>query len=322
MSGKCKVCLKSIVARHSKIECNECKFCFHGGCVNLSADDVTFITSQGEVWRCDPCSKERRRSMRAESELSKNDPKLTDVIALLQEMRAENKEQIKVLEADLGKSVETCHEKIDELTNIIQKQNEALKVFEDKYSKTLQENVKLKKIINELEIRVDEMEQYSRSNTLEINGIVEQEHENVLEVVKAVGNGLGCLITDEMVDACHRVGQRGREKPRGIVVKFTRRSVKEDLLHKRRVKRNFNTKDIGITDRLAEVIYIGESLTQQRRRIFNAARALKKDKGFQFLWIRNGRILLRTEEGAKVTVLSSLEQVEALRDQAQVSAAS
>lgn len=314
MSAKCKFCSKQITTRQSKVECCECKLYFHGSCVNLTAEDVSFYTTQDEVWRCDPCQKERRKSMRAESELSKMDPKLTDVIALLQEMRTESKDQMKLLENDLGKSVETCHEKIDELTKIIHSQNEALKAFEEKYKMTLQENKQLKNKVNELEVRLDDMEQYSRSNTLEINGIIEKENENVLDVVKAVGNSLGCPISEEMVDACHRVGQKGQEKPRGIVVKFTRRTVKEDLMQKRRVKRNLNTKDIGITDRPADVIYISESLTQQRRKIFNSARALKREKGFQFLWIRNGKILLRTEEGARVTVLTSLEQVEKLRN--------
>lgn len=67
---------------------------------------------------------ERRRSMQAESELTKSiayravsvfiaksDPKLTDVFARLQEMRLENKEKIKRLETDLAKCVETCTEK-------------------------------------------------------------------------------------------------------------------------------------------------------------------------------------------------------------------
>lgn len=314
MSGKCKCCLKNITSKQTKIECNGCKSWFHGGCVDLSAEDISYYSSENEVWRCITCTKERRRSMQAESELAKSDPKLTDVIALLQEMRLENKEQIKRLETDLGKSVETCHEKIDEIKNTLQSQNKTLKAFEEKYSEILQGNIRLQKKVNELEARLDDAEQYSRSNMMEINGIFERENEEVIDVVKAVGNYLNCPITDEMVDICHRVGQKGRERPRGIIVKFTRRTIKEDLLKKRRIKRNFNTKDIGITDRPAEVIYMNDSLTQRRRKILNEARAVKKEKGFQFLWVRNGNILLRTHEGARVTALTSLEQVMALRN--------
>lgn len=313
MSGKCKSCSKAIKTNQLKIECNECKYLFHGSCVNLKSEDIASYSGASEVWRCDPCTKKRRTSMKTDSLLSKSDPKLSDVIALLQEMRTENKEQIRLLESELGKSVDSCHDKIDELTISIEKQNETLKAFEEKYSVTLQENKALKKKVIDLETRIDDMEQYSRSNMLEINGIEEKEHENVMDIVKSVGQSLGCPITDEMVDACHRLGQKGQGRPRGIVVKFTRRSVKEDLLNKRRVKRNFNTKDIGISDRPADVIYINENLTQQRRKIFNAARTLKKENGFQFLWIRNGKVLLRTEEGANVTVLTSMDQVEALR---------
>lgn len=229
-------------------------------------------------------------------------------------MRAESREQIKLLETDIGKSVDLCHEKIEDLTKTIKKQNENLKALEEKYSKSLEENKNLQKRVSELEIRLDDLDQYSRSNTLEINGIPETANENVLEIVKTMGRSLDYQITDDMVDACHRLGQKLQDRPRGIIVKFTRRTVKEQLLEKRRIKRNFNTKDIGFTDKPADVIYISESLTLRRRKLFNAARALKKEKGFQFLWVRNGKILLRTQEGAKVILVTSMEQIATLQE--------
>lgn len=77
--------------------------------------------------------------------------------------------------------------------------------------------------------------------------------------------------------------------------------------------RDFSTTDINLTAKPAEPIYINESLSYSRRQLFNAARELKKEKKFKFLWVRNGRILLRAEEGAKAIVITTMDQIADLR---------
>lgn len=95
-------------------------------------------------------------------------------------------------------------------------------------------------------------------------------------------------------------------------MKFTRRTTKEEMLHKRKVKRNFNTDDLGFRNRQADVVYINESLLQNRRRILNAARTLKREKGYTFVWVRNGRIFLRKNEGDPMIVVTTMEQIQRL----------
>lgn len=55
----------------------------------------------------------------------------------------------------------------------------------------------------------------------------------MFDVVKVIGQGLGVNITEEMVDACHRMGSKQEGKNRAKTVKFTRRNVKEDIITKR-----------------------------------------------------------------------------------------
>lgn len=253
--------------------------------------------------------------MQVESKLEETQPNINDVINILHEMRKENKEHIRKLETDLGNSVENCHQVIEELKSTVQSQVEILKKYEVKFDNLCEENKRLNARIKELERREDEAEQYSRLNCVEINGIPESNNENVVQLVKSVGNSLGIPISDEMVDVCHRLGNRriGENRPRAIIVKFTRRIVKEELLVKRRVKRNLNTADIGFTDRLADVIYINESLTKCRRELHKEVRLLKKKKGFSYVWVRNGRILVRPTEGAKVIAVTTMDDLERLR---------
>lgn len=316
MSEKCKTCQKVISARQVKVQCTDCLLYFHGSCVKLTKEDVEFMQSDGQIWRCEICGKERRKSMQVESKLDESQPRINDVIKLLNEMRQENKDQIKKLETDLGNSVENCHQTIDELKVTIQTQTESLKKYEKMYDTLFEENRKLHLRVKELERREDESDQYSRINCLEINGIPESENENVLQIIKNVGDSLDIVVAEESVDACHRLGAKrvNDVRPRSIIVKFTRRLVKEEFLKKRRVKRNLNTLDIGFTNRPADVVFINESLTKARREVYKEVRELKKKKGFSFVWVRNGKILVRPTEGARVIPVTTMDDVEKLRD--------
>lgn len=115
-----------------------------------------------------------------------------------------------------------------------------------------------------------------------------------------------------MVDACHRLGSKQEGRKRGIIENFTRRDVKEEVLNKRKIKRNFNTQDLNLKKSPAEVVYISESLSPNRRKILNAARALKKEKGNTFVWVKIGRIFLRKNEGNPVIVVTSMDQIAGL----------
>jgi len=144
------------------------------------------------------------------------------------------------------------------------------------------------------------MEQYSRSNCLEIHGIPEEKTEDVVSVVKEVGKALDMPITDTMIDACHRLGRRPgtNSQPPAIIVKFVRRLDKEEMLRKRRVKRNLSTRHMNLT--MDTPVYINESLSPMRRRLFVMAKEVKKTKNFKYLWVRNGKIFLRRQDNNPV----------------------
>lgn len=312
MSEKCKVCSRGINARHVKVQCKDCQAFFHGSCVNMSEEDVKFLEEQNDLWRCDNCKKTRRASMKLESTIDEARVSNEDLVKILGEMQTESRKQFERLEAELGKSVENCHDHIKELSAKFDEQSKIIKAYEEKFDAIIQENVNLKKKVKTLETQLDDLEQYSRVNCLELNGIPETKNENVCDVIKVVGTALGMQINEDMIDACHRMGTKQEGRKRGIIVKFTRRSVKEEMLQKRKVKRNFNTHDLNFKDTQADVVYINESLSPARRRILNAARALKREKGYTFVWVKNGRIFLRKNEGDPVVVATTLEQITSL----------
>lgn len=57
MSDKCKVCFHNINARNAKAQCTDAKPIFVR--VNMTEDNVEFLQSQSEVWRCNDCKKKK-----------------------------------------------------------------------------------------------------------------------------------------------------------------------------------------------------------------------------------------------------------------------
>lgn len=299
----CSKCLKSLKNVKVKVSCVDCDQCFHAKCVNMSADEVAYISEQEGVWRCNPCSKVRRKSMVLES---KSEVSYDDIFNLVTELRSD----FKRVEESLGGSLNCCHEEIAATRATVDRQREELAAWMKIVEELKTENTMLRNKVSNLETRLDESEQYSRRNTLEIHGVPMEKGENVVTLVKTVGRALDYPVEDGMIDACHRLRTRdGSGNPPGIIVRMVRRLDAEGLLQKRRVKRNLNTHDLGLTSNPAGAVYVNESLAPGRRRLLNAARQLKREKGYTYLWIRGGRILMRKNEGDRVIVLTTMEDL-------------
>lgn len=302
----CGVCIKVITSKVLKLVCNDCSGEFHAACLKMSKADVECITADEMVWRCASCATKRRKSMRLDSSVDEGNVTLDDLMTAIKEIRNSQDS----FERNYNTSSETINTKLDENTKAIKLQSEqyekCMKVMEE----LLSENKQLKEKVKKLEERLEDVEQYSRSNSLEIHGIPVDNNENVLQVVKEVGRALDMDISDTMVDACHRLGNKQNNNPPGIIVKFVRRIDKEEFIRRRRVKRTLSTRHINRPD--DRPIYVNESLTPARRRLLAMARTARNEKNYKFLWVRNGKIYLRKEENAPVKHVTNQEDISKL----------
>lgn len=305
--SECSVCKKSASKTRNAIACSGCRKLCHGTCVNLTREDIDFMTSQDQVWRCPPCSKLHRKSMSGEETEEHAD--FTLVIRMLEEAKTDRKR----MEDEMNKAFEFVHQTVKDQQETLKRQDERLASYLEKMERMTEENLRLRKQVAELEVRLDECEQYSRSNTVEILGLPENKQEDVYTLVEKVCGNLDVIITRNDIDVCHRLGKRqGVDRPAGVIVRFVRREIKQKLLEKRRIKRNFSTANLGY-DGPAEPVYINESLSPGKRKLLAAARAAKKEKNYTFLWVRNGKIFMRKNQGDSVIVIQSMDTVANLK---------
>ena len=117
--------------------------------------------------------------------------------------------------------------------------------------------------IDELYDGLDDLEQYSRKNSLEIVGIPESIRENEGAVLK-IANALNVQVKPEDIDICHRVK---RKKSCPIIVRFVSHKVKSSLYKQRVRLKNVRFADIfpnaTAADRVqANKIFINENLAE------------------------------------------------------------
>lgn len=303
MAADCGKCTKSLKNVKQRVECSDCKALFHCKCVNMSVDDVTYLNEQGQFWRCEVCSVERRKSLRVETMENVN---YEDIYKMFLDLKSKFVE----VEKNLGQSLNSCHDQLIETTASIKSQNEEIVSLRASLDKALSENAMLRNTVSKLETRVEELEQYSRRNAFEVYGIPKTENENVINIVMKVGEALGVPIEETQIDACHRLKAPESGKPPGIIVKMVRRVDTELMLKKKREKKDFSTRHIGMA--VDSPIYVNESLTPGNRRLLGATRAARKAKNYRYLWVRNGKILLRKDDGHEVVVVKSLNDLDRL----------
>lgn len=298
------MCSKPIVrADKDKIACDTCKSMFHLACAKLTLNDLEFLKDRS--WRCSPCNLSRRLSRSDSDPLiacksAVGDPVSSGItIGSIEKILERFKDDIinnqKCMEATLTQKIEGNTSVIAELTRTIGRQQgliDELKL----------ENAALKKQVSLNSGKLDQLEQYSRRNIVEIHGVPPIEDEDCFETIKKIGGVIGVGIERSMIDISHRLA-RPLDKP-VIVAKFVRRSDADFFLDRSYGKRDLSTTLLGLPDNRR--IYINVSLTPFRKKMLSQLRTLQKSKIIHSVQVdRAGRLKVQKQErGKKIFVFS------------------
>ena len=101
------------------------------------------------------------------------------------------------------------------------------------------------------------------------------------------------------------------DAPPKIIVKFTRRDIRNAFYANRRKLINKKTNELaglGLEEE-EENVYISESLTRYKKRLFGDVNKLKKNIKWKHIWTQNGRIFLKEAERSKPVVIDSHEDL-------------
>lgn len=117
------------------------------------------------------------------------------------------------------------------------------------------------------------------------------------------------------ISVSHRMPQsqayKGKPGPPPIIVKFTRRDVKDKFYRARKQLRDVTTEDIGYSAK--NNIYLAESLTERNRVLFKDCLKVKKDIMFKFIWTLNGKIFMRKDKDTTVHFIRNKDDLQKLQ---------
>lgn len=291
----CTICSAKLLPRTAQIKCDDCKKAFHGSCINLQQADIDIMISSGVKYNCSSC--------KSKQETEEKEPTLKDIFKEIQAFREE--------QSNIGAAVDAYHSELKQLSNLIDKQAGELKACTDKIELLESENHKLNSENVNIKTRLNDLEQYSRVNCLEITGVPEIKNENILTTIKMVATAVHFNLDPTMVDACHRLQKNpnNHNDPPKIIIKFVRRTIKDEFMHCKKVIRNLSTSHldptISGTLRTHNPIYINEALSSYNRQLLYRVRLFKKEKQFKHLWTKDGKIFLRKTDTSKIFRIKS-----------------
>ncbi|KAG8325630.1 hypothetical protein J6590_061930 [Homalodisca vitripennis] len=222
---------------------SECGENYHFKCTSISKQDY----EKNKPWLCLVCTGESKLSLSvATQEAAADKIKSTDILDLMNEMR-DFRREMKEINIDFKNNMEKYSEWIIDNGNKIEEVGKQVRGIKEGISHLYQENIILKKTVQELTNKTNFLEQASKENVIEINGIPSKDKEDLLDLISRVAAAIGFEFQVNMIDNCYRyrtaAGADGR--PGGIVVRFVRKLDLEQFIQKRKDKRNLNTRDIG-----------------------------------------------------------------------------
>lgn len=214
------------------------------------------------------------------------------------EMRNEFRE-LRNEQQEVIKSLENVHETIDDLKKQLATETSRNAQLKNENEGLQNKCMTLKNKNEELEKRLVHVEQYSRNANLEIRGAVEEEGEKVVDLLAKIGDAIHEPITEQDIEACHRVPTRIPDKT-NIVVQFKSRTKRDLTLRKAR-KARLNNKDIGL--HTTDPIYINKHLCPAQKKLLGMTTKRRHERSWKSVWTQNGKIFARkTDDSASIHI--------------------
>lgn len=204
-------------------------------------------------------------------------------------------EQLKTVQADIKNIVAEVSSLKTDIGNIKLQSENTRKTVENMET----EQGRLSREIVLLKQEVADLQQHTRKNNILISGVPLTVKENVYVVLERIASILNVDYQRHAISVAHRLpsGNSGDKRPPSIIVNFISRTVKQEWLAARRVRRSLSAQEIHASFPDAP-IYLNEHLTVQTRELFNGARRLMREEKLASVWTSDGRVMAKRDPTA------------------------
>lgn len=193
---------------------------------------------------------------------------------------------------ELEKSMQFSSDQFDDYNkkmDVITQANNKIVSLEAQITELTKDNKHLK-----LEMNMNN--QRDRLLNLEIVGVTEAKDDNPTAIVMSIAKHVNVSISSEDIVEVNRISPKSRQpgRPRNIIVKLKSRLLKDNIISGAR-KNRLTTKDLGLIGDVRPV-YVNKHLTQHNKFLLKKCRETAKQKQYQYVWTKNGRIYVRRND--------------------------
>lgn len=336
--------------KKSFIRCSGCNQNYHFACI--AEDESSFSSKSVSLWKCLMCKPHKNptknddtpvRSVttsRGSKRPAFNSPEITEpdtdaaavtkkdvhdiikdalssefdrLVEKLSDMVSQSLDRkLKPLETEMNKmrdSMDFLSCKYDELLREHVTVKEAMKVVQD-------DNNMLKVTVNDLKLKVEQLEQQARSNNIEIQCVPESKQENVLDIVMSLSKVVDCSLNQSDIMNCTRIAKLKQDspRPRSIVVQLASPRLRDKFIASvaKFNKANFNDKlnssHLGLSGNKV-AIFVCEHLSPTNKALHATVRQKAKEAGYKFVWIRSGKIFVRKDVGSNYILIRNKDSL-------------
>lgn len=307
MAASCGVCNLPCDDSGSDVRCSVCDKVFHQKCVKTIDSDTRRLRS----WKCMNCQPSPANSS----------VKSIEATALTKEFL------VKVLE-DFKKEVfRTFRKELEEVTtsiqflsNAVDTSNELMANMKKDYDGLKKENQELRETteqltssVSSLQEKVRTLEQYTRKSNIEICGLPSTPGESIHSIVKDVGKALGLEVTEQQVNAAHRVPSFRKDRAPSIVVQFHARSTRDAWIETMKKKKSLFAHEVNPAYPKNTKLYVSEHLSPDNKQFLGKLKQKCRAVGIKFAWCRDGKFYARKAEGDKFLKIVTEDDINSLK---------
>lgn len=344
--SSCSAC-SQLISVTDRLICSHCSRNYHYICVNYNKENFSKVSTRAKSsWKCPECKQPRRKGDNSETpvkeildNVSESDhvqsapssfqvfderlaqfevsmfAKIDNIIAdsISKHFKDQFKDDFESFRKDmkliseLTKSVEFMSSKFDEI-------NKELSELRSETVVLRAENAHLRENVTELNTKMSLMEQRARENNIEVHCIPEHSNENLVNSILQLTKVVGCPIEEREILACSRVSRINTKstRPRSTIVKLASPRVRDSVLaayykyNKLNPSHKLSSSDLGIGGD-KQPIYLMEHLSPNNRELHAQARIFKKDNQYKYVWVRNGRVMLRKDDSSTAVWVKNAE---------------
>lgn len=283
-ANECLFCHEVFPKDESFLTCVDCEFSYHFGECSETNTTKAKNAAAKKSWTCPTCRIAKTRGGQ-EQEKSKQSKETKDhedgnLLAQINKKLAALMEMKSTVE-NIEKKVQSVSDQYDGLLAEMRSQRQEITYLKERIEKV--ENADNKET-TQLKRKINDLEQYSRQQNLEIHGLPWTVNENLLEKLNDLALELDLPpLSEQELEGLHRLPTKPEKTP-VVLLRFFSRATRDRWLQKKGQLRGNKPQ-------------IYENLTAQNKRLLWLVKAEAKANNYQYTWQKNGKIFVRKKTG-------------------------